>query len=213
MIKSEQPTVFVVDDDPAICNSLRFLIETVGLDVETYGSAREFLERYAPNRPGCLVLDVRMPGMSGLELQTKLRELEIEIPVIILTAFGDVPMAVRAMKNGAADFAQKPVSDQALLERIQQAIAKDAARREEQAEQQMVAARVDRLTRREHEVMELVVEGLSSKEIGERLNVSYKTIEAHRAKIMKKMRAESVPHLVRMCLMCSKGLSEGRSHG
>jgi FixJ family two-component response regulator len=179
------------------------LIETVGLDVETDSSARGVRDSYDPTRPGCLVLDVRMPGMSGLELQSKLRELGIEIPVIILTAFGDVPMAVRAMKNGACDFSQKPVSDQALLEQIQQALAKDAARREELVQQQSVANRIERLTRREHEVMKLVIEGHSSKEIGEQLSVSYKTIEAHRAKIMKKMRAENVPHLVRMCLRYS----------
>ena len=204
MIENNRPTVFIVDDDPAIRKSLRFLLETVGLHVETHASAREFLDRYQPERPGCLVLDVRMPGMSGLELQTKMRELRWEIPVIILTGFGEVPVAVRAMKNGATDFSEKPVSQQILLEQIQQAIAKDAARREERAEQQSIAVRLDRLTRRESEVMKLVVEGLSSREIGERLDVSHKTIEAHRAKIMKKMRAESVPHLVRMTLLTSR---------
>jgi RNA polymerase sigma factor (sigma-70 family) len=204
MTDTATPTVFIVDDDPAISGSLKFLIETVGLQVETFASAQAFLNRYDPERPGCLVLDVRMPGMSGLELQAKLREKKCETPVLILTGYGDVPMAVRAMKNGAADFLQKPVSDQTLLEQIQNAIAKDAARREERAEQRIIAARLERLTPREHEVMKLVVDGLSSREIGDRLSVSYKTIEAHRAKIMKKMRAESVPHLVRMTLVSTQ---------
>lgn len=193
-------TVFVVDDDPAIRKSLRWLIESVGLKVRTHASAQEFLTAFDPLASGCLVLDVRMPGLSGLELQERLRELGSELPIIVVTAYGDVPMAVRAMKSGAIHFFEKPVSDQVLLDYIQKAIAEDLRRRQGRAEQQEVTQRVDRLTQREREVMEMVVAGLSSKEIGQKLGVSFKTVEAHRAKIMKKMEADSIPHLIRLHL-------------
>lgn len=193
-------TVFVVDDDPAIRKSLRWLIESVGLKVRTHASAQEFLTAFDAQASGCLVLDVRMPGLSGLELQERLRELGSELPIIVVTAYGDVPMAVRAMKSGAIHFFEKPVSDQVLLDYIQKAIAEDLRRRQGRAEQQEVAQRIERLTQREREVMEMVVAGLSSKEIGQKLGVSFKTVEAHRAKIMKKMEANSIPHLIRLHL-------------
>jgi len=195
-----EPTVFVVDDDNALRKSLCWLIESIGLRVQTFASAHEFLDAYPADTPGCLVLDVRMPGMSGLDLQERLEERRITIPVIIITGYGDVPMAVRAMKAGAVDFIEKPVSDQMLLDRIQQAIMTDSMHRESKRGKSQFAARIELLTPREREVMDKVVSGLSSREIGDELGVSFKTVEAHRAKIMKKMQASSVPHLVRMAL-------------
>ena len=200
-----EATVFVVDDDPSIRKSLRWLIESVGLKVQAFASAQEFLTEHDPDRPGCVVLDVRMQGMSGLELQERLRERGSRLPIIVMTAYGDVPMAVRAMKAGAVHFFEKPVSDQVLLEHIQQALVDDVRRREEDSQLHDVEVRYARLTRREAEVLEMVVTGLSSKEIGARLKVSFKTIEAHRAKIMRKMEANSVPHLIRMYLSIPAG--------
>jgi FixJ family two-component response regulator len=196
----ERPTVYVVDDDEGMRKSLRWLVESVDMRVETYGSANEFLSRYKPGGPACLVLDVRMPGMSGLDLQERLRTDEIEIPIILITAYAEVPMAVRAIKSGAIDFLEKPVSDQVLLDHINKALAADRRNRTHRAEHQAVAERLSTLTAREREVMELVVEGHSSKSIATRLGVSFKTVEAHRAKIMRKMNASSVPHLIRMRL-------------
>lgn len=195
-----EATVFVVDDDPSVRKSLRWLMESVGLKVQTFASAQEFLSAHDPDRPGCVVLDVRMPGMSGLELQERLRDRSSRLPIIVMTAYGDVPMAVRAMKSGAIHFFEKPVSDQVLLEHIQRALAADIRRRQDESQLRDVELRYAKLTRREAEVLDMVVEGLSSKEIGGRLGVSFKTIEAHRAKIMRKMEANSVPHLIRMYL-------------
>lgn len=195
-----EPMVFVVDDDPAIRKSLRWLIESINIKVMAFNSGGEFLESYDPCMPGCVVLDVRMPGMNGLDLLDKLRERGIEIPAIMMTAFGDVPMAVRAMKAGAVDFFEKPVSDQVLLDQIQRAIAKDLENRAGRADHLRIAQRKERLTKRETEVMRLVVDGLSSKQIAGELGISFKTIEAHRAKIMRKMEARSVPELIRMIL-------------
>lgn len=195
--------VCVVDDDPAIRKSLRWLIESVGLTVEAFESAREFLDAYDPEKPGCIVLDVRMPGMNGLELQEKLRDMHSQIPIIIVTGYGDVPMAVRAVKSGAVEFLEKPVSDQLLLGHIQQAIEDDLKNRDKLAEQRAIYMRAEQLTRREREVLKLVVEGLSSKEIAAKFSVSLKTIETHRVKIMKKMQARSIPHLIRMSLSLS----------
>ena len=197
---NSQPTVHIVDDDPAIRKSLRWLIESIGLPGKLHPSAQAFLEAYDASVPGCVVLDVRMPGMSGLDLQERLRELGHQIPVIIVTGYGDVPMAVRAMKAGAIDFIEKPVSDQILLDHIQRAIAADVDNHQRQALSAEVLHRVQKLTRRERQVMHLVIAGKSSREIAEELGVSFKTVEAHRAKIMKKMEARSVPHLIRMSL-------------
>jgi two-component system response regulator FixJ len=194
-------TVYVVDDDPAIRRSLAWLVESVELRVETFESATAFLRQYDPARPGCVVCDLRMPGMSGLELLERLREMGSCLPVIIVTGFGDVPSAVRAMKCGAVDFLEKPVGDQVLLDHIQRAVARDAELRAGHGEAALVGQRLNRLTPREREVMRFVVEGHSSKEIASRLGVSFKTVEAHRAKIMRKMQAKSVPHLIRMSLM------------
>ena len=200
MTIQQEATVFVVDDDPAIRKSLRWLIESVGLKVQTHELASEFLESYSPEFPGCLVLDVRIPGMSGLELQEKLRERGYDIPVIIVSGYGDVPMAGRAMKAGAIDFLEKPVSDQVLLDYIQKGIETDIRNKQNRVQNQDLMERKETLTRREREVMEYVVVGFSSREIAEKLNVSFKTVEAHRAKIMKKMQAKSVPKLIQMDL-------------
>uniref|UniRef100_A0A7C2NZX1 Response regulator transcription factor n=1 Tax=Schlesneria paludicola TaxID=360056 RepID=A0A7C2NZX1_9PLAN len=193
-------TVFVIDDDPALRKSLRWLMESIGLRVATFASSQEFLSAYDSEQPGCIVLDVRMPGMSGLELQERLREQGCQLPILVMTAFGDVPMAVRAMKAGAVHFFEKPVSDQALLDHVQSALADNRRRRMESQHHRDAAERYARLTAREAEVIELVVQGLSSKEIGHQLGVSFKTVEAHRAKIMRKMEADSVPHLIRLYL-------------
>jgi RNA polymerase sigma factor (sigma-70 family) len=197
---SNDPVVRIVDDDPEIRKSLEWLFASMRQNVESYTSAQDFLDRYDPRIPGCLVLDVRMPGMSGLELQERLREMNVEIPVIIVTGHGDVPMAVRAVKNGAVDFLEKPVSEQALLDCINRAIAEDAARRRSQAERIAVEERLRRLTPRELEVCKLVVAGMSSREIAAELGIEVKTVEAHRGKIMRKTQAKSVPQLILMLL-------------
>lgn len=200
---SNEPTVFVVDDDQAMRNSLKWLIESVGLKVRTYGSADEFLGSHYPGRAGCLLLDVRMPGMSGLELQHHLAQEAIRMPVIIITGHGDVGMAVRAMKVGAVDFIEKPFNDEALLGSIRNALAADEKQRALRAQRADIAARLAELTPREHEVMEMVTEGRSNKEIAAALGVTAKTVEAHRARVMDKMRAESLAELVRMALIAA----------
>lgn len=193
-------TVFVVDDDQAMRNSLKWLIESVGVQVESFASADDFLAQYQPGRAGCLVLDVRMPGMSGLELQEHLMRQNIHIPAVIITGHGDVPMAVRAMKAGAVDFIEKPFNDEALLDAIRRAIAYEEQQRSQQSEHLQIQQRLAHLTPREHEVMEMVTEGKSNKEIANALGVSAKTIEAHRARVMEKMQAGSLAELVRMAL-------------
>ncbi|MGV6826226.1 MAG: response regulator transcription factor [bacterium] len=195
---NQESTVFVVDDDQAMRNSLQWLIESVGTNVETFASAEDFLQSYYPGRSGCLLLDVRMPGMSGLELQEYLIENDIRIPVIIITGHGDVPMAVRSMKGGAVDFIEKPFNDELLLEAIRNAISIDENQRERQAELATLAERLAQLTPREHEVMDMVTVGKSNKEIANILGVSAKTVEAHRARVMEKMEARSLADLVRM---------------
>jgi FixJ family two-component response regulator len=196
----EEPTVFFVDDDPGIRESLRWLLESVGLRLEAFASAREFLEKFDKNRPGCLILDIRMPGMGGLDLQEHLRAEGCTWPVIILTSHGDIPLTVRAMRSGAIQVFEKPVGDQMLIDEINAALAKDREQRQAQHTSQSVLERYQTLTRRESEVLDHVANGLSSKEIGKLLGVSYKTIEAHRAKIMRKMHAAGVPELVRLYL-------------
>lgn len=199
-ISCPPPAVFVVDDDPDVLRSMRYLIESVGLRVETYSSAQEFFAGWTPAEPGCVVLDVRMPGMSGLDLQEELRARGAEVPVIVITGYGDVPMAVRAMKSGATEFLQKPVSDQVLLDHIQSAVTRDLARYQRQAERRAIAARLSRLTPREREVLDLLIEGLSAREIAERLKVSPKTVESHRAKVLSKMEVSNVLRLARLIM-------------
>jgi len=194
-------TVFVVDDDAAMRDSLKWLIESVGLRVQTYSSANQFIRDYYPGRSGCLLLDVRMPGMSGLELQEHFLKHGIHIPIIIITGHGDVPMAVRAMKAGAVDFIEKPFNDEMLLDSIRAALDLDERWRADQTQRAEVAARLGHLTPRELEVMEMVCDGKANKEIASELGVSSKTVEAHRAKVMEKMEADSLAELVRMALV------------
>jgi two-component system, LuxR family, response regulator FixJ len=193
-----QPTVYIVDDDQATRKSLRWLVETLGATVQTYPSGASFLEDYDPTQTGCLVLDMMMAGMSGLDVQKALIDRKIEIPVIVLTGYGDVPTAVRALKNGAIEFLEKPFDGEVLLEQIRRALEMDGARRRERDAGEVVRQRLSRLTPRESEILALVVDGLSSKEIAAKLDVSFKTVEAHRAKIMRKMEASGVAQLVRM---------------
>ncbi|AGA91064.1 response regulator [Thioflavicoccus mobilis 8321] len=198
---NREPIVFVVDDDEAMRTSLKWLIESVGLRVHTFGSAEEFLAAYYPGRAGCLLVDVRMPGMSGLELQARLAKSELCLPVIIITGHGDVAMAVRAMKAGALDFIEKPFNDEALIGAIRRGLDRDASQRRQQSRRADITARLAQLTPREHEVMELVTDGKSNKEIAAALGVSAKTVEAHRARVMDKMEADSLADLVRMVLL------------
>jgi two-component system response regulator FixJ len=201
-----EPTVFVVDDDQAMRTSLEWLIESIGMRVKTFGSANEFLGSYYPGQAGCLLLDVRMPGMSGLELQAYLARQQIRLPVVIITGHGDIAMAVQAMKAGAVDFIEKPFNDNDLLRSIRNAIDYDEKQRSLQIERAEIAARLAELTPREHEVMDMVTEGRSNREIAAALGVSAKTVEAHRARVMDKMRAGSLAELVRMALIAGVGI-------
>lgn len=195
-----EPTVFVVDDDQAVVRSLRWLIESVNLKVETYDSARAFRDGYDPSRSGCLVLDVRMPGWSGLELQEWMSAQGIQLPIIFITGHGDVKMAVKAVQAGAFDFIEKPFNDQDLLDRIQKAIDHDTEQREKLNKRCRLKDLFNSLTPRESEVLDLVVEGLSNKAIANRLGLSFKTVEVHRGNMMAKMQASSVSDLVKMAM-------------
>lgn len=195
-----EQTVFVVDDDQAVARSLRWLFESVKLKVETFSSAQSFLDGYDSSKPGCLVLDVRMPGMSGLDLQERLAAQRIYLPIIFITGHGDVQMAVRAVKSGAFDFVEKPFNDQDLLERIHKAITFDAVQRSQDTQRTQLRALFASLTTREREVLDLVVEGKSNKAIANWFGLSAKTIEVHRAKMMEKMQARSVADLVKMTM-------------
>lgn len=197
---SARPTIFIVDDDAAVRDALKLLLRSVGQAVETYASAQEFLDVYSEDRPGCLVLDIRMPGMSGLELQQKLNERHSILPIIFITGHGDVPMAVEAMQAGAVDFIQKPFRDQDLIDRINQALEKDANNRAALGERNDIRKRLETLTPREREVLELVVHGKANKVIAGDLKLSQRTVEIHRARVMEKMQASSLAHLVRMVL-------------
>lgn len=193
----DKPTVFVVDDDEAVRESLRYLISSVDLQIETFASATDFLNTYRLGLPGCLVVDVRMPGMSGLELQRQLSDRNINLPVIIITGHGDVDMAVRSMKSGAFDFIQKPFNDQVLLDLIQAALDKNARAAESDAERAGISEHLKQLTDREREVLNGIVDGSSNKDIAARLSLSEKTIEFHRSKVMRKMSATSLADLTR----------------
>jgi FixJ family two-component response regulator len=195
-----EPTVFVVDDDPAICESLANLLESRGLRFRTYPSAEAFLAAYDPREPGCAVLDVRLRGMSGLELQARLARDGNSLPVIILTGHGDIPMAVRAAKAGAVDFLEKPVNDEVLLQRIHLALAQERRTRSDRGWDHEVTARVASLTPREREVMDLIVAGLPNKQVAIRLNITEKTVEVHRRRVLQKMGVHSAVDLVRLVL-------------
>jgi len=203
------PTVFIVDDDPGVRESLRFLFESVRLRVETYDAPAAFLERLDPGRPGCLVLDVRMPGMGGLELLAEVRARGCELPVVFISGHGSVPVAVRAMQAGATDFLEKPVNDDVLIGTVQRAVARDLDRLGLRAEYVRVAARHARLTERERQVLALVVQGHPNKEIAARLDLSVKTVEAHRARVMEKMGADSLAGLVEVAIRYGLGQNPG----
>src|SRR5580692_8180455 len=194
----QDPVVFVIDDDRMIRDGLQGLIRSVGLRVETFASAQDFLAAKRPDVPACLVLDVRMPGVSGLDLQLKLSAAGVYIPIIFITGHGDIPMSVRAMKEGAMEFLTKPVRGQDLLDAIQKAIARDRGLRKERAELTEIRQRFDSLTPRETEVLNLVVAGLLNKQIAYELGTSELTVKTHRAHVMEKTEADSLAHLVRM---------------
>lgn len=199
-MKELTPTIFVVDDDEAVRNSLRFLLKSVGLTATMLPSAVEFLSAYRPEQPGCLVLDVRMPGMSGLELQQQLNLKGAMIPVIFITGHGDIPMVVEAMQHGAFDFLQKPFRDQDLIDRIQRALANDQKNRLVLKERDRVRARLESLTPREREVLELMMKGKPNKVMAADLGLSQRTVEIHRARVMEKTDAASLAQLVRMVM-------------
>jgi FixJ family two-component response regulator len=197
-MEEQGPIVYIVDDDAGVRNAMDSLIRSVGLKARTFVSADEFLRAKLPSAPGCLILDVRMPGRSGLDLQNELLKVDNPIPIIFITGHGDVPMAVRVMKAGAVEFLIKPFRDQELLDAIQQAIARDRVRRSEQSEVILLRERYSALTPREREVMRFVIAGLLNKQIGAKLGTSETTIKLQRGQVMHKMLAESVPGLVRM---------------
>ena len=204
-----EPTVYVVDDSASLRKSLACLIKSAGLEVETFASAKEFLDVYDPDRPGCLVLDVRLQHRSGLDLQAALVARNAPTPIIFVTAYGDVPTAVRAMRAGAVDFIQKPFSDQLLLDRIWQAIERDQQARRTAAMRVQLADRAAQLTPREREIFDGLVAGQTSREIARTLGLSVRTVEAHRARVLVKMEVESVARLVRLVLLATSPGAEG----
>ena len=192
------PIVFVVDDEPAICLSLKRLVKSVGLEAQTFTSAQEFLRAKRPDGPGCLVLDVRLPGLSGLDLQQELLDAKVDLPIIFITGHGDIPMSVRAIKAGAVEFLTKPFRDQDLVDAIQHGIEKHRAARQESVKLAEFRALYDSLTPREREVFPLVAAGLLNKQIAAQLGTGEKTIKVHRGQVMHKMKAESLAHLIRI---------------
>lgn len=199
-MKELTPTVMVIDDDEAVRSSLKLLLRSVKLPVTVYSSAQEFLPKYMVDQPGCLIVDVRMPGMSGLELQQQLNLRGAMVPVIFITGHGDISMAVEAMRQGAFDFIPKPFRDQDLLDRVQKALEKDAKNRREISQTGHIKKQFETLTPREREVLELVTSGKPNKVMAADLGVSQRTIEIHRARVMEKMGANSLAQLVRMVL-------------
>jgi FixJ family two-component response regulator len=196
-----EPTVYIVDDDPDMRDSLRWLIKTVGLHAETFSSAAGFLRDFAPNGPGCVILDVRMPGTSGLDLFEELVARGEGMPVIFITAYADVTMAVRAMKCGAVEFVEKPFNRQTLLDKVQRAIKDDVTRRSRLAASEIVQAKFRRLTEKEREVMELIKEGRPNKEIATRLEITPRAVELRRSSLMRKLGARSLAELLRLTIV------------
>jgi FixJ family two-component response regulator len=194
----EEPVVYVVDDDAAAREAIRSLLHSVGLRAETFGSAQEFLASQRPDAPSCLVLDVRLPGVSGLDFQRDLAARNVTIPIVFITGHGDIPMSVEAMKAGALEFLTKPFRGQVLLDAIHKAIERDRAARHEQSKAADLRRRQAALTPRERQVMQLVVSGLLNKQIAAELGASERTVKIHRGQVMRKMQAESLPDLVRM---------------
>jgi two-component system response regulator FixJ len=207
----QQPTVFIVDDDAAVRDSLSLLMLSANLAAETFAGAREFLERVTIDRPGCLVLDVRMPEVDGLELQRRLAERGSRLPVIMLSGHGDIPMAVQALRAGALDFIPKPFDSKALLARVREGIDLDSRVRTQQLGKTEIAARFNRLTPREIEVLQLVVAGLATKAVAYQLGSSSNTVQNQRASILKKMQAESTADLIRMVMIVRPDWWDARS--
>ena len=203
--RTRTPTVFVIDDDEAVRDSLRLLLKSIGLPVQTRDSAYEFLPTYDPHQPGCLVLDIRMPGMSGLELQQQLNLRGATIPVIFITGHGDIPMAVEAMQHGAFDFLQKPFRDQDLITRVQRALERDATLRAQLQQTDQIRRCLNTLTTREREVLGLIAIGKANKIVAADLGISQRTVEIHRARVMEKMEARSLAQLVRMMIEIKPG--------
>jgi FixJ family two-component response regulator len=198
MKQAAVPTVFIVDDDRSMRQAVQDLVESVGLRAESFATSQEFLSRQLTSDPSCLVLDVRLPQMSGLDFQRRLNEIGMQIPIIFITAHGDVPMSVRALKSGAVEFLTKPFRDQDLLDAIQQALQRDREAREQQAEVHILDGRYQALTAREREVMGLVVSGMLNKQIASEIGASEATVKIHRGNVMQKMQAGSLIELVRM---------------
>jgi RNA polymerase sigma factor (sigma-70 family) len=190
--------IFVVDDDPSIRRAIKRLVESVGLQVELFGTAQEFLQSQRQDVPGCLVLDIRLPGISGLDFQRELAEAKNNIPIIFISAHGDVPMAVRAMKAGAVEFLTKPFRDQDLLDAVQVALDRDRARREKEGEIATLRERFESLSPREHEVVAMVVSGMLNKQTAAELGTTENTVKVHRSRAMEKMQAQSLAELVKM---------------
>lgn len=205
---SDQPIVAVVDDDEAVRDSLSMLLESIGLRHRLYATAQSLLDDLDSLRHGCLVLDIRMPGMSGLELQAELNQREVLLPIIFITGHGDIGMAVKAMRLGALDFIPKPYHEQELLDRIHEALAFDTSKRDRVHDHKQLLARIESLSRREHQVFERVAEGQANKVIAQDLNVSERTVEVHRSEVMKKMGARTLASLVRMHLEAGRPLYE-----
>lgn len=198
--KEVKSVVFIVDDDDAVRESLEFLMKSIDQPAEAYPSAQAFLDAYNPDKPGCLLLDIRMPGMSGIELQEKLDDIHAVVPIIFITGHGDVPMAVQAIKAGAADFIQKPFRDQELIDRIKEVLEEDVDNRAGRLEKSEILKRMETLTDRENEVMDQVVAGKANKVVAIDLSVSQRTVEIHRANVMEKMKARSLAQLVRLVM-------------
>lgn len=197
---AEEPAVFIVDDDAAVRDAVKCLVESVGLKAVSFSSAMEFLDGYRPGCPGCLVLDVRMAGISGLDLQRELSLRSISLPIVFITGHGDIPMAVQALKQGAVDFLEKPFRNQILLDKIHEALERDAEHRRRQSETHEIELRYTGLTDRERQVLDLLLEGKPNKLIAKSLGLSPRTVEFHRAHVMQKMGARSISELVRMVM-------------
>jgi FixJ family two-component response regulator len=207
-MRDAAPTVFLVDDDPSVQKALARLLTSVGLRVQVFGSPQELLSQSLPRTPGCLVLDVRLPGVSGLELQRLLSHSGVDFPIIFITGHGDISMSVRAMKAGAIDFLTKPVNEQELLDAVQQAIERHTAALSEQGAEQEIRQRIATLTHREEQVLALVVRGMINKQIARELGVAEKTIKVHRGRMMEKMQAESLAELFRMAAQVGIAVAE-----
>jgi FixJ family two-component response regulator len=211
-MSKESPVVFIVDDDPAIRSLISKLIQSVGLRAQAFASSQEFLSQPPPSDPACLVLDVRMPGLSGLDLQERLAQLGLDIPIIFITGFGNVPQSVRAMKAGAVDFLQKPFENQTLLDAVDRALERDRTARLAHGEINEIEARLATLTPREYEVFILVATGLANKQVADELGLSEKTVKIHRGHVMHKMEARTFADLVRMAEKAKRKAPRDREH-